>query len=128
MADEVKVVAPKPETRFIHSQDTNAVLTEFGKMYYRNGWTCAFIEVDTTKVLVGMAVCGGNDVFNRRIGRCIAEGRMKKKPTIITKDASERAYDVAKEFATEMYFEEDAYWEPDPVGDNTVAEVEEALG
>lgn len=126
MAEKTIVEAPKPQVRFIHSQDTTAVLTEFGKMYYRNGWTCAFIEVDTTKVLVGMATCGGNDVFNRRIGRYIAEGRMKKKPTIITKDPSERAYEVAMQFATETYFEED--WEPDPVGNNTVEEFEEVLG
>lgn len=110
MADQVK----KLETRFIHSNDRGVSLSPFGKVYLRKGWTCAFVEASPTKVVIGLAFCGENDVFSRRIGRMIAEGRMQKKPTIITKEETESAYAVAKEFSEEAYFEDQD--EFDPVG------------
>ena len=127
MAKQVQQEIVIPQTRFIHSHDKSAELSSFGKMYYRNGFTCAFIEANDTKVLIGLAFCGGNDIFNRRIGRMIAEGRMQKRPIILTKDASESAYSVAKEYAMDAYFGENEEFD-DPVGDNSVEAVEGALG
>jgi hypothetical protein len=48
---------------------------------------------------------------------------MKKHPIIISKTAAESAWAVAKEYAEEMYYDDD--FDFDPVGANTVDEVEE---
>ena len=34
------------------------------------------------KLIIGKAECGNNDIFNKKLGRTIAEGRAAKKPIL----------------------------------------------
>ena len=48
----------------------------------KNRFTIAIVPTSETSVDVGVAVCSKNDTFVKKIGRQIAEGRARKKPTL----------------------------------------------
>lgn len=91
-------------TKFIHSLEDREVTLDNGRTYYSRGYTVAYLEVEPTKVLVGMGVCGNNDSFCKKIGRLVAEGRMKHKPVILEKLPTESAYEVVKIYAEQEYW------------------------
>jgi hypothetical protein len=47
------------------------------------GWVtlCAYLDPDSRTVDVGVALCSPLDRFSKKIGRAIASGRRKKRPT-----------------------------------------------
>lgn len=90
--------------KFVHNVSKTMHFEPVGKGYLRNGYTAAFTEVDNETVLVGVAICGGNDVFCKKTGRMISEGRMKKVPYTIKKEPKELAHHVVREFVNELYF------------------------
>jgi hypothetical protein len=94
-------------TKFVHNTTKTMHFEPVGKGYMRNGYTAAFTEVDNETILVGVATCGGNDVFNKKTGRQIAEGRMKKIPYTVKKEPNELAHQVVREFVNDMYYEND---------------------
>lgn len=49
----------------------------------RNRFTIAILPVDATTVNVGVSVCGRYDTFNKKIGRQMAEGRARKRHTMM---------------------------------------------
>ena len=48
----------------------------------RHRFTIAIKPVDSTTAQVGVAVCSTRDVFTKRTGRMVAEGRARKRPTL----------------------------------------------
>ena len=42
----------------------------------RGGATVAILPKENNKAVIAIAFCGPNDVFNRKVGRAVAEGRL----------------------------------------------------
>jgi hypothetical protein len=93
--------------KFVHLNVSTIHVDTWGKERIRNGATACYQEQETDgkkSLLVGVAICGENDSYNKRMGRMISEGRMRKYPYILADYDGEIPYEVVKEFLNELYF------------------------
>lgn len=102
--------------KFIHHHVPTTVVDPVTHVKrHRHGFTAAYELVDK-QIVIGMAVCGGNDMFSRKKGRLISEGRMKTdKAQIVPMDDSffesgeageleAFVEDAVRNFCTDLYF------------------------
>jgi hypothetical protein len=87
-------------TKFIHHQ--KPIDSPMGNKRFM-GFTAAYQVVDS-KLVVGLAICNEDDVFSKKMGRTISEGRMKKCPHIVPLIDEESPAQAVREFATELYY------------------------
>lgn len=68
---------------------------------------CGSLDYDTNLLSFGVARCSGKDVYNKKIGRRISEGRALKTPIVtvsVTKEnISEVFITTAKQIEKELY-------------------------
>lgn len=71
------------KTQFMHYRATASALALLATPRKHNdapvyrGATVAITPTSDTTVAITVAYCGQNDIFNKKLGRTIAEGRMK---------------------------------------------------
>ncbi len=87
-------------TKFIHHQ--KLIDSPMGNKKFR-GFTAAYQVVDG-KLMVGLSICNEDDTFNKKMGRVISEGRMKKCPHIVPLIGEETPAQSVREFATELFY------------------------
>jgi hypothetical protein len=81
----------------------------FGKIIknYPRYTICGSLDYDTNLLSFGVACCSGKDVYNKKIGRRISEGRALKTPIVtvsVTKEnISEVFITTAKQIEKELY-------------------------
>lgn len=81
----------------------------FGKIIknYPRYTICGSLDYDTNLLSFGIACCSGKDVYNKKIGRRISEGRALKTPIVtvsVTKEnISEVFITTAKQIEKELY-------------------------
>ena len=67
--------------QFMHyrafTTDTDGGWGETDEISSRGGATVAIMQADNNKVLVSIARCNPSDVFNKKVGRTIAAGRLQ---------------------------------------------------
>lgn len=91
--------------KFLHSRAESFTLSPNGnKQYYYKGYTAAYLR-EGDAVLIGIARCGRDDVFCKSKGRVIAEGRLKKKPIVLSYVGKNTA-EAVRNWCNNWYFDE----------------------
>jgi hypothetical protein len=68
----------KTQTQFMHYRKFNMTQSNgFSEVNSRGGATVAVYPAENNTVLISVARCNPNDVFNKKVGRTIAEGRIR---------------------------------------------------
>ena len=66
-----------------------------GRAYHNGIITVAYkLDKENNKLIMGMSFCSPKDRFNKKLGRTIANGRMKKVPIVIDCNKDDKIIDL----------------------------------